>query len=276
MKFRVIRKFVFQKLSLKRKEQLWRFFLTLINPSNLHFFALFGAVKRTKIDVKHFYADIMQPRSKEIIEELNELIARVESKALWPAAYRIRFIDGMSGQSFRALINLLFSNKNKSYLEIGTWKGSTFCSAIYSNSIEAICIDNWSEFGSPSQIALRNISKRTNDSSKVSILNSDFRKVPYNLLVEKEVDVYFFDGPHSQEDHYDAVTILRSLNFSSILYIVDDWNWDNVRQGTLHGLDSLGIRIAGKIEIFANSETRGRQSRWHNGYAFLVLERDQF
>jgi hypothetical protein len=94
-----------------------------------------------------------------------------------------------------------------------------------------------------------------------------------SLLLEKEVDVYFFDGPHSQEDHYNAVTVLSSLKFSSILYIVDDWNWDDVRQGTLRGLDSLGIRIAGKIEIFTSSKTMGRQSRWHNGYAFFVLER---
>ena len=273
MKLRIIRKFVFQKLSLKRKDQLWRFFVFLLKPSNLLFFASFGAVKRTKIDVKRIFADSLRPRSREIIEELNELITQVESKALWPAAYRIRFIDGMSGQSFRALLNLLFSNKDKSYLEIGTWKGSTFCSAIYNNSIEAACIDNWTQFGGPSQIAIRNIGKRTNDFSRISILNSDFRNVSFNSLLEKEVDVYFFDGPHSKEDHYDGVTVLNSLSFSSILFIVDDWNWEDVRQGTLRGLDSLGFRIAGSIEIFSSCKTMGRQSRWHNGYAFFVLER---
>lgn len=215
----------------------------------------------------------MRPESKEIFKELNELILRIESRIFWPASYRIRFIDGMSGQSFRALLNLLFSNTNKSYLEIGTWKGSTFCSAIYGNAIEAMCIDNWSEFGSPAQNAIRNISKRTNESSSISILNRDFRKVPFSHLMENKLDVYFFDGPHSQEDHYDAIAVISSLKFSNLLYIVDDWNWNNVRQGTLRGLEFLGIRIVGKIEIFTSTKTLGRQSRWHNGYAFFILEK---
>jgi len=67
--------------------------------------------------------------------------------------------------------------------------------------------------------------------------------------------------------------LIGSLNFTSLLYIVDDWNWENVRHGTLQGLESLGIRIVGKIEIVATSKTIGRQSRWHNGYAFFILEK---
>jgi hypothetical protein len=92
-------------------------------------------------------------------------------------------------------------------------------------------------------------------------------------LVKKEIDVYFFDGPHSEEDHYDGVRVINSLNYESLLFIVDDWNWDTVRLGTLRGLESLDAKIVGRIEIFPSASTLGRHSRWHNGYAFFVLEK---
>ena len=272
MEFRVVRHFIFRKLSLKRKNQLHRFSI-LLKPSSVFFFVTAGAVKRTSIDVKHFRSITMQSRSRDIIEELENLILQVESKRFWPASRQLRFIDGMSGQSFRTLLNLLFATRKNSYLEIGTWKGSTFCSAIYRNTIEAVCVDNWSEFGGPAQVAIRNISKRVNESSSISIVARDFREMSFLGLLQKEIDVYFFDGPHSEKDHYDGARVINSLSFKSLLFIVDDWNWETVRQGTLRGLESLGINIVGQIEIFSDSSAYGRHSRWHNGYAFFVLER---
>ena len=272
MKFGAIRKFVFGKLSAESKHHLINFF-AFLKPKNLLFFVSFGAVKRTHIEVRQLNGDVASARSREIIEELTKHIDRAQSRNWWPADFRLRFLDGMSGQSFRALLNLMFSTKSKSYLEIGTWKGSTFCSAIYGNSIEAICVDDWSEFGGPSQAAIRNIGRRVSNTSRVSILSTDFRKVAFSHIIEKDIDVYFFDGPHSQEDHFDAVKVLSQLRFSSILFIVDDWNWDEVREGTFRGLETLDIRCAGSIKIFTDGATIGRQSRWHNGYAFFVLEK---
>ena len=36
--------------------------------------------------------------------------------------------------------------ENPKYLEIGSWAGSTVCSAIYGNKVKALCIDNWLKF----------------------------------------------------------------------------------------------------------------------------------
>ena len=33
------------------------------------------------------------------------------------------------------------------YSEVGVWKGSTLCSAIYGNKVRALAADNWSGFG---------------------------------------------------------------------------------------------------------------------------------
>jgi hypothetical protein len=267
-----LRDFVSKKLSVKRKGQIGHF-VTMCKPSNIFFLASFGAVRRTAIKIESYCFNEMQPGSRKIVEELDDLILQVESRKFWPAHPRIRFIEGMSGQSFRALLSLLFKKPNRSFLEIGTWKGSTFCSAIYGNELEATCVDDWSEFGGPSRVALRNISKRGNNMSRISIVNRDFRKVSFQDFLQRETDIYFFDGPHTEGDHFDGAFLIGNLKFRSLLFIVDDWNWDQVRQGTLRGLESLNVKIVSKKEIFTSPKKFGRFSRWHNGYAFFVLEK---
>ena len=59
----------------------------------------------------------------------------------------IKFMSGMSGRKYRYLINNLVSLiSNPRYLEIGSWAGSTVCSALYGNQAKAVCIDNWLKF----------------------------------------------------------------------------------------------------------------------------------
>ena len=43
-------------------------------------------------------------------------------------------LEGYSGKMTQCFYNNLCSMKDTRYLEIGTWKGSTLCSAMYENS----------------------------------------------------------------------------------------------------------------------------------------------
>ena len=46
-------------------------------------------------------------------------------------------MDGLSGRKYRSLINSLINKvKNPSYLEIGSWLGSTACSAVFKNDLK--------------------------------------------------------------------------------------------------------------------------------------------
>lgn len=270
---KIFRRFVSQIIPLRTKKIVWHFLNVSIKPANIRFILTLGAVRKVPVEIKSSYLSDMNEKSSKIVEELNRIIVKIESKRYWPANYKIRFIDGMSGQSFRGFLSLLFTNNTKSYLEIGTWKGSTFCSAINGNVIEATCIDDWSQFGAQTKVAIKNISRRAGDNNKISIVAQDFREFSFDHFLKIDTDVYFYDGPHSEKDHYDATQVIDKLNFRSLLFIVDDWNWDNVRQGTFRGLNSLDLRIAGKIEIVPTTSAVGRRSRWHNGYAFFVLER---
>ena len=52
-------------------------------------------------------------------------------------------IDGFSGNKTRHLYNNICNIPDINYLEIGTYMGSTFISAMYQNSIRGIAVDNW-------------------------------------------------------------------------------------------------------------------------------------
>ena len=55
-------------------------------------------------------------------------------------------MKGLSGRKFRIMINSLIKLMvEPKYLEIGSWLGSTACSALYGNNIHMTCIDNFSQ-----------------------------------------------------------------------------------------------------------------------------------
>ena len=56
-------------------------------------------------------------------------------------------IEGMSGVKSRHFFNNICSCDDTRYLEIGSFHGSTFSSALYKNKIQAVAIDNWCQFG---------------------------------------------------------------------------------------------------------------------------------
>ena len=68
-------------------------------------------------------------------------------------------MDGMSGTKTRHFYNNLLNTEDARYLEIGTWKGSSVCSAMCGNKAKVVCIDNWSEFGGPKAEFLVNFEK---------------------------------------------------------------------------------------------------------------------
>ncbi len=258
------------KLPPSSKERIFKF-LNFVKPQHLIFIATFGAVPND--EVIPIITKFREPNEKSQVK-LNSLCIAIEQankKMLWPVRPKLRFIEGMSGQSFRYVLNKLISFGD-GYLEIGTWRGSTACSALNGNQIDAWLIDDWSEFGGPATSALSNISKFVSKRSRLSIVSQDFKLVDYKATITNEVNVYLFDGPHSQSDHVEGVKVINSLDFETLMFVVDDWNWKDVQIGTLAGLEQLDAELIYKIEIFPKSTRRFQYSRWHNGYCFLILE----
>lgn len=231
---------------------------------------LLGAVPREKFEIRVTQFRELSTSDEEDLAELLDAIDATNHKRLWPARFKIRFIDGMSGQSFRSVLNQLLSSRG-SYLEVGTFKGSTGVSATYGNQVDGYFIDDWSEFDGPASTALRNLSIAARSGSNLSIISCDFKEFNFRELIRCPVDVYFFDGPHSISDHRLGAEVIHQLIFDRLLFIVDDWNWEQVRTGTKDGLAGLSEKMVFRVEILPTSRRQFRFSRWHNGYAFIGL-----
>ena len=194
----------------------------------------------------------------------NDIIKSIENARLRKSKLpnEILSISGMSTHENRHLLNALLSFGNLSYLEVGCWRGSTCCSAIYNNDIKlALLIDNFSELQDlwKTDISVRDeLFQNLKEYGKnYEFLDQDFFDV--NLLKYGKFDVYFYDGFHSYESQLKALPYaLDSLN-DTFVFIVDDYSWDAVKAGTKDSIKNL----EDKIELIYEEELIGPE--WWNG-----------
>jgi len=182
-------------------------------------------------------------------------------------------MQGMSGKKYRSFINSLIEYlPDPRYLEIGSWKGSTACAAIYGNKISAMCIDNWSEFSGTREIFFDNVRRYLNSSISFGFIEGDFRKIDYSAL--NKFNVFLFDGPHLEIDHYDGIIMPQAALDDEYIIIVDDYNWPDVRNGTSKAIANLNVTIECSIEVRTTHDNSHPKpspredgiSDWHNGY----------
>ena len=185
---------------------------------------------------------------------------------------------GMSGQKYRSFINhLVGSTLHPRYLEIGSWAGSTAAAALHGNPVHALCIDNWSQFGGPRAEFFENMQKVLTKEIEFKFIEKDFRTVNYSQL-GNTFNIYMFDGPHEEDDQYDGLVLVQAALDNRYFLIVDDWNWIQVRLGTLRALCDLKCKLVYGIELRttldnSNPKTASEKSDWHNGYFISVIQK---
>jgi hypothetical protein len=178
-------------------------------------------------------------------------------------------MEGMSGIKTRHFLNNIVDTDNVSYLEIGSWKGSTLCSALYGNNPKSvIAIDNFSEFNGPREEFYSNISILKNQN--ISFYDVDCFKFDKTLLLDK-INIYFYDGNHSTESHELALSYFYSSLSDSFIYICDDWNWDYVQEGTKRAIDSLSLNVIQDWSYF--SDYTGDATNWWNGLYIAYIKK---
>ena len=142
----------------------------------------------------------------------------------------IFLLDGMSGYMTRCFYNNLCSMNDVRYLEIGSWKGSTLCSAMYKNPHGTfLAIENFSEFHGPREEFLRNMD--TFKYGNVSFLERDCFSVDTTTIPQK-FNIFMYDGNHEYASHYRVLSHYLDLFDDLFIYIVDDYNWPFVREAT--------------------------------------------
>ena len=187
-------------------------------------------------------------------------------------------MDGMSGNKTRHLYNNICELNGANYLEIGTWKGSSFISALYGNDINSIAIDNWVEFNGPKDEFISNVDKFCPD-RKFKFIEKDCFKIADDEIksVYDSIDIYLFDGAHDYESQRKAITYYKHLFSKYVIIIIDDFRsdtpaWANVKKGTYDGIEESGLVIHHKIEIITHQESSGPSEYW-NGFGLFVCEK---
>jgi hypothetical protein len=211
---------------------------------------------------------------------VDDVLNRAILKADFESDDGIYGIIGMSGKKYRLFINsLIHVLPNARYLEVGSWGGSTLCSAIHNNNVWAVAIDNWSQFGGPKDVFVRNVKAFRTPGAEVIFIEADFRKVDYTRM-QRGFNVYLFDGPHTAQDQYDGLAMALPCLDKQFIFIVDDWNWASVRAGTMDAIANCGLNVLYSAEIRTSLDNtqpekvaqKQRLTNWHNGYFISVLQ----
>jgi hypothetical protein len=188
----------------------------------------------------------------------------------------IHSYEGYSGSYTREFYNRICSIPNCSYLEIGTWYGSSSISALYGNSVTATFIDNWSEFNGNKNILINALEKYKGN-SKYTLIENDCWKVDTTQL--SQYDVYLYDGPHTYSDQYNAIVKYYDCLKNNCIIMIDDWNWPDVQNGTRDGFKKVGANIIYSKEIVLpisdtiNMPKHKGANTWWNGIGIFVISK---
>lgn len=231
-------------------------------------------IKCVKI-LKYLYSDIIYI----IMETYKHIIETAFTNAennISKITNDIISMEGMTGTKTRHFYNNLLNTKDARYLEIGTWKGSSVCSAMCGNKAKVICIDNWSEFGGPKNEFLNNF-KKFKGNNDASFIESDCYKVDISTL--SKFNIYMYDGNHTNESHYMALLYYYNCLDDIFIFIVDDWNWKDVRDGTMKSIQKLNLKVLYEKEIRTTQDDSHpvwgseEQRNWHNGIYVSILQK---
>ena len=211
--------------------------------------------------------EIYKKHIKTSIENAEQYISKLPQDIL--------SMTGYSGLITRHFYNNLLSMENSKYLEIGTWMGSSVCSAMYGNCAKVLCIDNWSQFGGPKDefLSYFNAYKGNNDAQ---FYEGDCFQIDVSIL--PKFNIYMYDGDHEYQSHYQALVHFLDCLEDIFIFVVDDWNWENVRLGTYHAIRDSKCQILYDKHIrmtYDNNHTELNHgiANWWNGMYVCILQK---
>jgi len=184
-------------------------------------------------------------------------------------------LRGMTGKKTRHFYNNLLSIDGIRYLEVGVWKGSSVCSAMYGNKANIVCMDDFSEFEGPREEFLTNFNKFKGDNFATFIDKNCFS---VDLRTLPKFNVFLYDGKHDYQSQYNALKHYYDKMDDVFIYVVDDWNWDDVRNGTYHVINDLGVKVLERVVIQLTDDNTHTPydiagETWWNGLFACVLQK---
>ena len=225
------------------------------------------------------------------VEHIEKSIANAEL-GISKLPQAILGLEGMSSPKVRNFLNNICDyHRVLNYLEVGVWRGSTFCAAIYNNKLNnAISIDNFSEF-EKNRVPNTNIIKQEipiRDNFIYNVVQSmlwsktrpqnvnSYNEDCFNIDLNKLpiFDIYLYDGGHKEEDQYNAFKYFDSKFNKRFIAIVDDWNYKEAKDGTKRAFSELNYNIIQDWELPGDQSTLDKANEnWWNGYYIALIEK---
>jgi hypothetical protein len=220
----------------------------------------------------------------DLVKHIDESIewGRLEVSKL---TQEILDIHGITSNKVRCFLNNICNIDGATYLEVGVFRGATFCSAVYGNNINSIAIDNFmspnltpkgvsQKIGNyykhnidipPQEEFLSNVKKHSNV-KKTSVYKTDYQTFDFSTL--PNVDIIFYDGETKFHDQYVALTNMLPVFSNQTIIIMDDWNWNSRAFDKF--VNDNNLFISHYREIFTSGEDMG--DFW-NGLGIFLIER---
>lgn len=194
-------------------------------------------------------------------------------------------IQGITSNKVRCFLNNICNIDGATYLEVGVFRGATFCSAMYGNDIYSIGIDNFmspnltpqnvsQKIGNyykhnidilPQEDFINNV-KRFGNVNKTSVYKTDYQTFDFKTL--SNVDIIFYDGETKYHDQYVALNNMLPIFSKETILIMDDWNWN---KGAFDKFtEDNNLFISHHREIFTSGED---SSDFWNGLGIFLIEK---
>ena len=185
---------------------------------------------------------------------------------------------GFSAKMFQHFINNIASYPSTRYLEVGIYNGSSLTAVLENNNdVTALAIDSFdpsfhlTNLGMKEEV-LAAVSDHVNR-GQLKVVISDCWDVSLPVITDfyngRTADVYFYDAGHEYADHFMSLTKFITVTDKTFIFMVDDWNWPNVKRGTYDAIRTLQLDIVYAMEVV----TGDNHPYWHNGVGVFVMHR---
>ncbi len=177
--------------------------------------------------------------------------------------------------TMRLFLNLLLHGPAPvRYLEAGCYFGGSACAAICNNpNVEAYLFENDSEQFDHTPILpvlIRNLAEH--QCRGYNLIVRDFFQ-PLKGFFTGPIDVFFYDAVHTRLAQAKALPHALDSLADRFVFIVDDYNWPHVKQGTREGFTA----VENKIRVLQTWPLSGEKQEldpiWHNGFLITLCEK---
>jgi methyltransferase family protein len=217
--------------------------------------------------------------TEQKIEAIQSAINRADQMQsnMPPSALEVPFLGSLK---IRALLNNLGALATH-IADVGSHKGGSMCSMLAGNGNikSATAIDSWASDETNEDKAypqfIANANRFKSENTELNVIVGDCWEVSLDLIPNK-IDLYSYDAGHSREDQKQALIYYKGMLADEFIYCCDDWEYGDVKEGTMEGIVEGGYEILFQQELLnppGTIENDHLNEHWWRSYYVALLKK---